>query len=294
MAARKFEFGRDIRTRSATGKLPSQSGAGLAGLARPKLEARMRTRSLPILLIFTWAALNGALQAQSPAESVLQSPPVISVAEAQEQAVHRSGWYGDAGVLIAPPILFSTSRYSSDWHAGALPPVPAPFATVGFRRASDVSWQASFLLVPLIDPRHSIFEQPVYLGTTGLDIDRISTNRSPWENIDLRWDVGLRVVGIGVNGIPIPFAMGPHAGLKFEYPLAGSLFLNGWADIGVLPSLFYGIPLIDLRNELGLTWRPQRRPGLGISVSLFNELAGTGVGGGFLTPGIKARFAWNY
>ena len=215
------------------------------------------------------------------------------MAEPEEQWVHRSGWYGDAGVLVAPPILFAAGGRGESWNSGVLPPVPSPFATIGFRRANDVAWQASFMLVPLIDSHSSLFNQPVFLSTTGLDIDRISTNRSPWTSVDLRWDVGLRVVGIGVDGIPIPVAMGPHAGLRFEYPLAGGLFLNGWADVGVLPSFFEGIPLVDLRNELGLTWRPQHRPGLAVSISLFNEAVGIG-SGGFMTPGIKARLAWNF
>lgn len=256
----------------------------------------MQFRSLPILLISSALAFAGAANGQSPdsaGESVLRELPAVSGATADERFVHRSGWYGDLGVLVAPPILYDAKSHGQSWNAGTLPPVPSPFGTVGFRRASDVSWQASFLLVPLIDPRHSVFDQPMYLATTGLDIDRISTNRSPWANVDLRWDVGLRAVGIGINGIPIPVATGPHAGLRFERPLMGGLFLNGWADVGVLPSFFNGIPLVDLRNELGLNWRSQRRPGFAASVSLFNEVAGVGVAG-FMTPGIKARLAWNY
>ncbi len=256
----------------------------------------MQFRSLPILLISSALALAGIANGQSPespGESVLRDLPTVSTTAADERFVHRSGWYGDAGVLVAPPMLYSAKSHGQSWNDGVLPPVPAPFGTLGFRRANDTSWQASLLVVPLVDPRQSVFDQPMYLATTGLDIDRISTNRSPWASVDLRWQVGLRTVGIGINGIPVPVAMGPHAGLRLEYPLAGNLFLNGWADVGVLPSIFNGIPMLDLRNELGLTWRSQRHPGFATSVSLFNEVAGVVVAG-FITPGIKARLVWNF
>jgi hypothetical protein len=109
----------------------------------------------------------------------------------------------------------------------------------------------------------------------------------------MRWQIGLRIVGIGIDGIPLPLALGPHVGLRFEWPLSPGLSLFAWPDVGVLPSLFEGIPLVDLRGELGLIWRPARVPGLSLSFSAFNEAAGFGFAG-FMTPGLKARLAWNF
>ncbi len=243
---------------------------------------------------FFFVGMLHGQQPESAAESVLRQPPVVSIAESGEQLIHRSGFYGSAGVLIAPPIVFEAGAKGQSWDTAALPPIPAPWVTLGFRRDNDVSWQMSFLLVPLIDSRSSILSQPFYLSTTGFDIDRISTNRSPWEEFDLRWQVGLRIVGVGVNGIPIPFALGPHSGLRVERPLRGNLFLQTWADVGVLPSLFNGTPLVDLRGEIGLLWRSPRRPGLSASVGLFNEVVGFGFAGGFMTPGIKTMLSWNF
>jgi hypothetical protein len=224
----------------------------------------------------------------SPAESVLRRP------SGDEQLIHGSGWYGSAAVLIAPPILFDSNGKGKSWSTSVLPPVPAPWVTLGFRRDNDVSWETSFLLVPLVDRRGSLFDQPFFISTMGLDIDRISTNRSPWADIDLRWQVGLRTVGAGINFMPIPVAIGPHAGLRFERAITESLSWHGWSDVGVLPSFFNGIPLVDLRGEIGLNWRPRRAPGLTVSAGLFNEAVGFGFSGGFMTPGIKTGLRWNY
>jgi hypothetical protein len=208
-----------------------------------------------------------------------------------DRLLHSSGWYAAAGVLVAPPILADTS--GNRFGSGVFAPLPSPWATIGYRRTNDVAWQTSFLLVPLFDSTGTVFGRPYAISTVGLDVDRISTDHSPWSQIDLRWQLGLRIVGIGLYGIPLPFALGPHAGLRIEWPLAHGLSIQGWSDVGVLPSLFYGIPLVDLRGELGLAWRPPRLPGLSLGLSGFNEAAGF-AGGFLMTPGIKARFAWNY
>src|SRR5439155_27216853 len=152
------------------------------------------------------------------------------------------------------------------WKAHAFLPIPSPWAAIGYRAANDVSWQMSYLLVPLVNPDARNF----VLSTVGLDIDRISTNRSPWADFDLRWQCGLRIVGFGVNGVPIPLALGPHVGLRFERALrASGLSLHAWSDVGVLPSIMRGFPLVDLRDEVGLTWRPARFPGLCLSLGFF-------------------------
>ena len=208
-----------------------------------------------------------------------------------ERLIHHPGWYAVGGVLVAPPIIFGGTSLSI--HGAVLAPLPSPWATLGLRRDNDVAWQTSFLLVPLYDANGFVFGHPYAVSTVGLDVDRISTNHSASPGVDVRWQTGLRIVGIGIDGVPLPFALGPHVGLKFEWPVSAALSLFAWPDVGVLPSLFAGIPLVDLRSELGLTWRPERIPGLSLSLSAFNEAAGFSFAG-LMTPGVKARFAWNY
>src|SRR5207244_7960064 len=133
-------------------------------------------------------------------------------------------------------------------HAGAaaLPPLPSPWPTVGFHRANDVSWQTSFLLVPILNSDDWLFRNGLP-STIGLDIDRISTNRSSNPAFDVRWQLGLRVIGVGWNFIPIPVAMGPHAGIRWEHPVREGLSTYGWGDVGLLPNFGNGLPLGDLR-----------------------------------------------
>jgi hypothetical protein len=234
------------------------------------------------------AAVAQVPETPSPAQTLLQQPSVEMPAD-EGLTIRHPGWYAAGGVLVAPPMLFDATDSKP---FSTLAPIPAPWATLGFRRANDVSWQTSFLLVPLHAPHNSFFENPM-LSTVGLDVDRISTNRSANPEWDLRWQVGLRIVGVGVDYMPLPLAIGPHVGLRWEHPLQGGLSVYGWGDVGVLPSLFEGIPLVDLRGELGFTWRPVKRPGLSFSVAAFNECAGIVVAG-FMTPGIKFRLAWNF
>lgn len=231
----------------------------------------------------------GHLWAQSPAESVLREAPTVSIAEPTEQIVHRSGFYGSLGILVAPPILFDATDHGPK--SAVMLPIPSPWITLGFRRTNDVSWQASFLLVPLVFD--AARNGSVFLSTIGLDIDRISTNRSPIDSLDLRWQVGLRTVGVGINGIPMPFAMGPHAGIRSERPITDNFFLQAWLDAGLLPNFENGRPLVDLRGEIGFVWRSQHRP-LTASISLFNEVVGVNLDGAFMTPGIKLGLGWNF
>ena len=256
--------------------------------------------SRPVLLasitLFLFATISLAQipetvqQQSSPAEAFLQPTVDLNAEESGERLIHHPGWYAAGGVLVAPPILFVSSHDSG---TVVLAPLPSPWATIGFRRDNDVAWQTSFLLVPLYDANGSIFGRPYGISTVGLDVDRISTDHSPWPAIDLRWQIGLRIVGIGIDGIPLPFGIGPHIGFRLEWPLSPSLFVDAWSDVGVLPSLLNGIPLVDLRGELGLTWRPLRLPGLSLSLAAFDEAAGFGIDG-LMTPGIKARIGWNY
>jgi hypothetical protein len=259
--------------------------------------------SMPMVrrgLLLSFMLIAGRAGAQVPeipssAQTVFQSAVAIPAAnEPAERFIHSPGWYGSGGILVAPPILFMAGAHGSSSTTSVFSPLPSPWATIGYRRANDVAWQVSFLLVP-IHHGNASGRNPLYeYSTTGLNMDRISTNRSPWPDIDMRWQVGLRIVGVGIDGIPIPFALGPHVGLRLERPLtAQGLFLHGWSDIGVLPSLLSGIPLVDLRGEVGLTWRPARWPGVSLSLGLFNEAAGL-MGVGFMTPGIVGHLSWHY
>jgi hypothetical protein len=243
--------------------------------------------SVAVIALQAGGAIAQVPETASPAQTLLQ-PPAIEV-PAEGTMIRRPGFYAAGGVLVAPPMFFDALN---DKAFATFPPIPAPWATVGIRRENDVSWQTSFLLVPLHDSHDSLFNQSL-LSTVGLDIDRISTNRLANSEWDLRWQVGLRIVGVGFDWIPLPLAIGPHAGLRWEHPLQGGLSAYGWGDAGVLPSLYKGVPLADFRGELGLTWRPAALPGLSLSVAGFNEFAGVFVAG-FMTPGIKVRLAWNF
>ncbi|HLW65934.1 MAG TPA: hypothetical protein VKS79_11555 [Gemmataceae bacterium] len=261
----------------------------------------MAHRCIPLTLfafaLFTTRAIaqipETASPLAAPAEVLLPPSPDWNLDQPSERLIHQPGWYAAGGVLVAPPILFAGSSSLFNFQSAVLPPLPSPWATIGFRRDNDVSWQTSFLLVPLYDANGTIFGRPYGVSTVGLDVDRISTNHSAWPGLDMRWQIGLRIVGIGVDAVPIPFALGPHVGLRFEWPLRPGLSLFAWPDVGVLPSLFLGIPIVDLRGEVGFSWRPLQVPGLSLSASAFNEAAGFGIAG-LLTPGVKARLAWNY
>ena len=256
----------------------------------------MRGRSVVIWTIALLLAV-GVARAQPPAPPALDDSsaqaPAVLLPESAERVVRPSSFYAACGILVAPPIIFDLTGGNNGFHTAVMAPIPSTWAAIGFRRPNDVSWQASFMLVPLSDPTGNAFQYPYALTTTGLDVDRISTNRSSQPDVDLRWQVGLRIVGIGVFGIPLPFALGPHAGLRYERPVAANFSMYAWGDVGVLPSLLYGIPLIDLRSELGLTWRPERRPGLSVSVGAFQETAGFVVLG-YMTPGITTKIGWKY
>ena len=261
----------------------------------------MHIAARSILLAFltlTFFASNGVAQLPestspltNPPDALLPPSSAWNLDQPAERVIHHPGWYAAGGVLVAPPIIFGGTNVNI--HGAVLAPLPSPWAILGFRRDNDVSWQTSFLLVPLYDANGFIFNHPYTLSTVGLDVDRISTDHSLWPGVDMRWQIGLRIVGIGIDGIPLPFALGPHVGLRFEWPLRPGLSLFAWPDVGLLPSLFEGIPLVDLRGELGLTWRPVSVPGLSLSLSAFNEAAGFSFAG-FMTPGVKARLAWNY
>lgn len=247
-------------------------------------------RVLSIGVLALSLACAGAQEPQSSSEQLLLQPATVPLLETSERVIRRQGFYGSAGILVAPPILYEWGDGNSNSGVAVLPPLPAPWVTIGYRRANDVSWQTSFLLVPLYIRD---FGPDAALSTTGFDIDRISRNRSPWEGVDLRWQVGLRIIGIGVYGIPIPLALGPHVGLRWERPISETLSINGWGDVGLLPSRFNGFPLVDLRSELGFTWRPAQRPGFSLTVAAFQETVGFGPFA-FMTPGITTRVNWNY
>src|SRR5262245_64817297 len=83
------------------------------------------------------AAVAQVPETASPAQTLLQQP---AVEIPQEATTRCPGLYAAGGVLIAPPMLLD----ATDGTFGVLAPIPAPWATVGFRRANDVSWQSSF------------------------------------------------------------------------------------------------------------------------------------------------------
>src|SRR5262245_51961257 len=179
-------------------------------------ERKMRRM---IMVVGAWTWMCGIAVAQlpevapSPAERLFQPPQIIPAEADATEPVHSRRWYAAGGVLVAPPIFYDSAKRGN---TAVLPPLPSPWATVGFHRDNDVSWQSSFLLVPVYVPHAVAFGSPLILTTAGIDIDRISTNRSERPNLDCRWQAGLRVVGVGINGIPLPLAIGPHVGLRLE------------------------------------------------------------------------------
>ncbi len=211
-------------------------------------------------------------------------------AESAGDPTRHPGWYAAGGVLVAAPIFFDSL---GNGDSSVLLPLPSPWAALGYRRANDVSWQASFLLVPLYQRNDFLFNQPYALSAVGWDLDRISTNRSSALGFDLRWQVGLRAVGVGLYGVPLPIGIGPHAGLRAERQVGEGFSGYGWSDVGVLPTPANGVPILDFRAEVGFKWQSPSRPGLSFSVGAFNELAAV-LGTGFMTPGIKFRLAWNF
>jgi len=241
-----------------------------------------------VITVHAGAAVAQVPESPSPAQTLLQQPSVEMRAD-EGPTIRRPGWYAAGGVLVAPPLLFDAVDKPG---IAALPPIPSPWTTLGFRTANDVSWQSSFLLVPLYDQSSWLF-QDKFLSTIGLDLDRISTNRSSNPELDRRWQVGLRVVGLGFDWIPLPLAMGPHVGMRWERPMQNGFSPYAWADLGLLANFENGFPLLDLRGELGFNWRPAAHPGLSISVALFNENVGFVVAG-FMTPGIKVGLRWNF
>src|SRR5262249_30873104 len=150
--------------------------------ARASGEILRMVRFLVVIAVTLLALRVAWTQEPSPAEELLR-PPTVATDEPAGRLMARPRWYAVAGILVAPPILFDNVLGGG---ASVLPPIPAPWATVGYRRANDVSWQASFLLVPLYQPGDRLF-----FSTVGLDFDRISTDHSPWPGFDLRWQVGL-------------------------------------------------------------------------------------------------------
>src|SRR5262245_19194592 len=98
----------------------------------------MRCGSLTLLVLLSLIPA-GSLCGQSPAESVLREAPAVSIAEPTEPCVRRGGFYSNFGILVAPPILFDATDHGIQ--SALMLPIPSPWITVGFRRASDVSWQ---------------------------------------------------------------------------------------------------------------------------------------------------------
>jgi hypothetical protein len=112
----------------------------------------------------------------APADSLLPPTSDWNLDQPAERLIHHSGCYAAGGVLVAPPIIFGGTTLNI--HGAVLAPLPSPWGTIGFRRDNDVSWQTSFLLVPLYDANGFIFNHPYAISTVGLDVDRISTNHS--------------------------------------------------------------------------------------------------------------------
>jgi hypothetical protein len=235
------------------------------------------------------------LEPPSPAQQILTPSPTaaerLTVLSEFEIAKRRSGTYAAGGILVAPALLFNFEDTNGDsFHVR--PPIPGPWVTVGVRRPNDVSWQTSFLLVPL--GRESFWlSPPRVISSIGLDVDRISTDQNDDPQIERRWQIGLRIVGIGFGPIPLPLALGPHIGLRWERWLSENVSTYGWADAAVMPNLMNAIPLVGLRGEWGIHWRSQRWPGLSITASAFQEVVGFTIAG-FMTPGAKVYLGWHY
>src|SRR5580765_742705 len=143
--------------------------------------------AVAVIVISVGAAVAQVPESASPAQTVLQQAPTVEL-PAEECTAVRPRWYAGVGTLVAPPILLN----AIDGERGliAMPPIPSAWGEFGFRRANDVRWQVSYLFVPMLDSGDHLFG--AFLSTHGLDVDRISTNRSDNPEFDLRWQVGLR------------------------------------------------------------------------------------------------------
>ncbi len=228
----------------------------------------------------------------SAAEQLLSTPLGETMTFRDNLAARtRRSVYAAGGILVAPPMLFQFTD-PSDQRFQVRPPIPGPWATLGIRRGNDVSWQTSFLLVPL--GRESFWLSPPRpVSSIGIDVDRISTDRHDDPMIDRRWQVGMRIVGIGFGLVPLPLALGPHAGLRWQRWLSDEFSTYGWADVALMPNIVNGIPMVGLRGEWGLNYQCRRWPGLSVSAGAFHEVVGFVIAG-FMTPGLKVRLGWHY
>lgn len=212
------------------------------------------------------------------------------LSEIPDRATYRRT-YAAGGILVAPPMLFQFWE-PNDTRFQVRPPIPGPWATFGIRRENDVCWQTSFLLVPL--GRESFWlSPPRAVSSIGIDVDRLSADRHDDPAIDRRWQVGLRIVGIGFGLVPLPLALGPHAGLRWQRWLSEQLSTYGWADVALMPNIVNGIPMVGLRGEYGLNYQCRRWPGLSLAAGAFHEVVGFVIAG-FMTPGLKFRLGWHY
>src|SRR6516164_2588594 len=128
----------------------------------------MHIAARSILLAFltlTFFASNGVAQLPestspltNPPDALLPPSSAWDLDQPAERVIHHPGWYAAGGVLVAPPIIFGGTNVNI--HGAVLAPLPSPWAILGFRRDNDVSWQTSFLLVPLYDANGFIFGHP--------------------------------------------------------------------------------------------------------------------------------------
>lgn len=229
---------------------------------------------------------------QSAAAELLlgRSPPETTIPEIAVSGSPRRT-YAAGGILVAPPMLFQFWE-PNDTRFHVRPPIPGPWATIGIHRENDVCWQTSFLLVPL--GRESFWmSRPRAVSSIGIDVDRLSADRHDDPEIDRRWQVGLRIVGIGFGLVPLPLALGPHAGIRWQRWLSDEFSTYGWADIALMPNIVNGIPMVGLRGEYGLNYQCRRWPGLSLAAGAFHEVVGFVIAG-FMTPGLKFRLGWHY
>ncbi len=226
----------------------------------------------------------------SPAETVLQMP-VDSASETYTfmRSFRSGGAFATATMLaVRPAAALLTFEDSLQLHGGFLSWTAAAQGEIGYRCTSDVSWLAAVQVVPVAGTATLL----------GLDLDRLSTNRSSNPLVDRRWEVGLRMMAIAAFDDFVPLGIGPHAGVNWHRLLGdpqfgvGRFTVDARADIGILFTRAV-VPYVDLRTEVGLTYRPAEYPRMSISAGAYNEGAWFYLAGA-MTPGVYLRLAWNY